>query len=196
MHGHFAATFGSSLEDRPIYTPSACFETYPFPPAWSENPTLEAIGETYYTHRANLMVANNQGLTATYNRFHDPEETDAGILRLRQLHDEMDRAVLDAYGWTDLQPTCAFLLDHDDDEDGDDPATPRRRKKPWRYRWPDEVRDEVLARLLALNAERAAEERLRGAAAEQAARKAAAKAQGALAKPKKAATDSGQGSLF
>jgi hypothetical protein len=33
-----------------------------------------------------------------------------------------------------------------------------RRKLPWRYRWPDAVRDEVLARLLALNAERYAEE--------------------------------------
>jgi hypothetical protein len=29
-----------------------------------------------------------------------------------------------------------------------------RRKLPWRYRWPDAVRDDVLARLLALNAER------------------------------------------
>jgi len=34
----------------------------------------------------------------------------------------------------------------------------RGKKKPWRYRWPDEVRDEVLARLLELNAERAREE--------------------------------------
>jgi hypothetical protein len=33
-----------------------------------------------------------------------------------------------------------------------------RRKLPWRYRWPDAVRDDVLARLLALNAERDAEE--------------------------------------
>lgn len=33
-----------------------------------------------------------------------------------------------------------------------------RRKLPWRYRWPDVVRDDVLARLLALNAERYAEE--------------------------------------
>ena len=32
------------------------------------------------------------------------------------------------------------------------------RKLPWRYRWPDAVRDDVLARLLALNAERYAEE--------------------------------------
>jgi hypothetical protein len=33
-----------------------------------------------------------------------------------------------------------------------------RRKLPWCYRWPDAVRDEVLARLLALNAERYEEE--------------------------------------
>ncbi|KKZ11686.1 MAG: hypothetical protein TE42_07320, partial [Candidatus Synechococcus spongiarum SP3] len=33
---------------------------------------------------------------------------------------------------------------------------------PWRYRWPDAVRDDVLARLLALNAERYAEEEAQG----------------------------------
>ena len=33
-----------------------------------------------------------------------------------------------------------------------------KKKLPWRYRWPDEVKDDVLARLLALNAERYAEE--------------------------------------
>ena len=38
------------------------------------------------------------------------------------------------------------------------------RKKPYRYRWPDEVRDEVLARLLELNARRAAEEARAGKA--------------------------------
>jgi hypothetical protein len=36
------------------------------------------------------------------------------------------------------------------------------KKLPWRHRWPDEVRDDVLARLLALNAERYAEEQARG----------------------------------
>ena len=65
----------------------------------------------------------------------------------------MDRAVLDAYGWSDIPADCEFLLDYEIDEEewGD-------KKKPWRYRWPDEVRDEVLARLLELNAERAKEE--------------------------------------
>jgi len=79
----------------------------------------------------------------------------------------MDRAVLDAYGWTDLKPTCEFLLDYEEDEDDDESGGGRRRKKPWRYRWPDDFRDEVLARLLELNRQRAEEERLSGAAAEK-----------------------------
>ncbi len=37
-------------------------------------------------------------------------------------------------------------------------AITSRRKLPWRYRWPDAVRDDVLTRLLTLNAERYAEE--------------------------------------
>ncbi|MDC0748926.1 hypothetical protein [Polyangium mundeleinium] len=105
------------------------------------------------------MVRNNQGLTAIYNRFHDPEEEDPEIQKLRDLHDAMDRAVLDAYGWTDLRPTCTFLLDDEDDGIDEETAGKARKKKPWRYRFPDDVRDEVLARLLALNQERAAEEK-------------------------------------
>ena len=71
--------------------------------------------------------------------------------------------MLDAYGWTDLQPTCEFILDYDDEADDDgEPATGRARRKPWRYRWPDEFRDTVLARLLELNQQRAAAERLAG----------------------------------
>jgi four helix bundle protein len=41
--------------------------------------------------------------------------------------------------------------------------TPSRRRRPWRYRWPDEFRDEVLARLLDLNKKRAEQEKLAGA---------------------------------
>ena len=84
----------------------------------------------------------------------------------------MDRAVLDAYGWTDLKPTCEFLLDYEEeDENGDEPLPGGRgRKKPWRYRWPDEFRDEVLARLLELNKKRAEEEAVTGVAGEKAVR--------------------------
>ena len=101
-----------------------------------------------------------EGMTKTYNRFHDPYEDDPEIAALRELHAAMDRAVLDAYGWTDIPTDCEFLLDYEIDE-----ATWGRKKKPYRYRWPDPVRDEVLARLLALNAERAAEEARSGGAA-------------------------------
>jgi hypothetical protein len=85
----------------------------------------------------------------------------------------MDRAVLEAYGWHDLAQTatCEFLLDYEDEEDEDEGSggrsqgSGRQKKKPWRCRWPDDFRDEVLARLLELNKQRAAEERLMGIAA-------------------------------
>ena len=86
-----------------------------------------------------------------------PARTTPRLRALRELHSSMDRAVLDAYGWKDIPTDCDFLLDYEEEEEG-----AGRRKKPWRYRWPDEVHDEVLARLLALNAERAALERLEG----------------------------------
>ena len=167
-HEVWARFFGSSMKDDLRYTPSDCFETFPFPPNFEADPTLEEAGHAYYEFRAALMVRNDEGLTKTYNRFHDPDERSADIDRLRELHAAMDRAVLDAYGWTDLRPTCAFLLDYEDD-DGDDEGTApsgRRRKKPWRFRWPDELRDEVLARLLQLNRDRAEQERLASPPAE------------------------------
>ena len=159
-HEIWARFFASSLEDRLRYTPSDCFETFPLPDGWETDPSLEAAGKAYHEHRAALMIRNDEGLTKTYNRFHDPYENDPDISQLRELHAAMDRAVLDAYGWTDIPTDCDFLLDYEIDE-----ATWGRKKKPYRYRWPDPVRDEVLARLLALNAERAAEEARAGASA-------------------------------
>ena len=153
FHQTWAAFLGPTMKDDLRYTPTDCFETYPFPRGWETHPTLETAGEAYYEHRAALMVRNNEGMTKTYNRFHDPYEDDAEIAEFRELHTAMDRTVLDAYGWTDIPTDCDFLLDYEIDE-----ATWGRKKKPYRYRWPDPVRDEVLARLLALNAERAAEE--------------------------------------
>jgi hypothetical protein len=114
------------------------------------------------------MLRTNEGLTKTYNRFHDPDEREPGIFTLRELHDAMDRAVLDAYGWADIQPKCEFLLDYEEEDDPEDHGGKKKtKKKPYRYRWPDSVRDEVLARLLALNQERAREEALAGRGAIQ-----------------------------
>jgi len=150
IHEIWAVFMGSTMKDDPVYTPSDCFQTFPFPPDWETNPTLEAAGKTYYEFRADLMVRHNEGLTTTYNRFHDPDELDPAILKLRELHAECDRAVLDAYGWTDIAIDCEFRLDYEDE----DPEGTSKRKKPWRYRWPEAVHDEVLARLLKLNQER------------------------------------------
>jgi hypothetical protein len=163
-HEVWARFFTSTLGDALRYAPSDCFETFPFPEGFETSASLEAAGREYHEFRAALMFRNDEGLTKTYNRFHDPDETSPDIRRLRELHDAMDRAVLDAYGWTDLRPTCEFLLDYEEDEDEAEEGGVRRRRKPWRYRWPDDLRDEVLARLLALNAERARAERLAGPA--------------------------------
>ena len=153
-HEVWARFFASSMKDDLRYTPSDCFETFPFPPSWQSDPALEAAGREYYDFRAALMVRNDEGLTKTYNRFHDPDERSPDIARLRDLHAAMDRAVLDAYGWHDVPTGCEFLLDYEIDE-----ATWGSKRKPWRYRWPDDVRDEVLARLLDLNGQRAEQER-------------------------------------
>ena len=177
------------MKDDLRYTPSDCFETFPFPDGWETSAALEAIGREYYEYRAQLMKETDKGLTKTYNRFHDPKEKSAEIRRLRELHGAMDRAVLAAYGWPDIDTSCGFDVDWCEDEAADDasPETIERletgryffetaeearafaaelvglgKKLPWRYRWRPEVRDDVLARLLLLNKERAEEERHEG----------------------------------
>ena len=130
VHEVWARFFASSMKDDLRYTPSDCFETFPFPPNFETDPALEAAGQAYYEFRAALMVRNNEGLTKTYNRFHDPDERSPDILKLRELHAAMDRAVLDAYGWTDLKPTCEFLLDYEEDEDEDEPAEAAAARSP------------------------------------------------------------------
>ena len=159
-HEIWARFFGSSLEDRLRYTPSDCFETFPFPENWESHPALEAAGKAYYDFRAALMVRNDEGMTRTYNRFHDRDKDDPGIVKLRALHADMDHAVLTAYGWRDIPTECDFFPDYAIDEE-----EWAGKKKPYLYRWPDAIRDEVLARLLELNADRAAEEARAGAAA-------------------------------
>ncbi len=94
--------------------------------------------------RAAFMIDTDQGLTKTYNALKDPENHDPAVLELRRLHEAMDRAVLDAYGWTgvDVPPFCPLS---DDD---------RARLQTFE--------DEVIDRLYVLNAERAREEKRLG----------------------------------
>lgn len=154
VHETWARFFSSTLEDRLRYNPTDCFRTFPFPANFETYPALEAAGETYHAFRAQLMVARNEGLTKTYNRFHARGENGADIARLRSLHHEMDVAVLRAYGWDDLADRAAPEFIEQDADEGKTPKT--------RLDWPAEFKDEVLARLLALNATRAAQERAAG----------------------------------
>jgi len=140
LHEQWMLAYGSTLETRPMYAPSDCFETFPFPTA--RRPPLATIGETHHSHRRQVMLSRQDGLTKTYNRFHDPGESSADIRKLRDLHVEMDKAVASAYGWTDLD------LDHGFHE----------TKQGIRFTISESARREVLARLLELNHERYAEE--------------------------------------
>ncbi len=157
IHEIWARFFGSSMKDDLRYTPTDCFETFPFPLDWRANQALEKIGQRYYEYRAEMMKRTEKGLTETYNHFHNKCQTDSDITTLQRLHAEMDRVVLDAYGWTDLQPKLDFILEYEDEENQES-LSGRERKKPWRYRWVDEDREQVLARLLEMNRTRAEEE--------------------------------------
>jgi hypothetical protein len=154
VHEVWTRFFASSMKDDLRYTPSDCFETFPFPEGFETDAVLEVAGQTYHDHRAALMVARSEGMTKTYNRFHDRRDKFADIISLRELHAEMDRVVLRAYGWDDLAERAeAHFLDETNEDD---------HTYQGRLFWPAEFRDEVLARLLALNAERAAAERAAG----------------------------------
>ena len=238
VHTDWANLMGSSMKDDIRYNPTDCFENFPFLAALLDfadadagheaiRQNLKTIGERYHQFRADLMVANNEGLTSTYNHFQDPSETSSGFLELRRLHGEMDHAVLDAYGWSDVATACGFGLDYLDLEDdaqlpedlqeridcgqlffweADEAcafdaqvraygAVKGKKKLSWRYRWPDAVRDDVLARLLALNAERYAEEvaqGLHGKAGKKAAPAAAGDGQRRGRPPKAALATDGQ----
>lgn len=154
IHEIWARTFSSTLEDRIKYSPADAFRTFPFPVNFETDVTLEAAGEAYRAFRAKLMIARNEGLTKTYNRFNARGENGADIGRLRSLHHEMDVAVLRAYGWNDLADRAVPEFIEQEADVGKTPKT--------RLDWPSDFKDEVLARLLALNATRAAQERAAG----------------------------------
>lgn len=142
-HAVWALAMGGTLEDRPRYNNSRCFETFPFPdlPEGLLKQRIRDLGERLDAHRKRQQEQHPElTLTGLYNvleklraggALNAKEKTlhDQGLVTLlRQIHDELDASVLEAYGWADLHP-----------------LTPEREP-------------ELLTRLVALNHERAAEE--------------------------------------
>jgi len=138
-HAHvcWALAAGGTLEDRPRYNKTRCFETFPFPAATDEQKSrIRELAEQLDAHRKrqqaqhpdltmtgiyNVLekLRNGETLTAKDKTIHEQ-----GLVAvLKQLHDELDKAVFAAYGWP------ATLTD-----------------------------EQILERLVALNTERAAEE--------------------------------------
>ncbi|PJF08401.1 DNA methyltransferase [Pseudorhodobacter sp. MZDSW-24AT] len=136
-HVVWALGAGGTLEDRPRYNKSLCFDPFPFPdPTDAQKTYLRSLGEQLDAHRKAQQKAHPKlTLTAMYNVLEklrageriegkDRETYDQGLIGiLRDLHDQIDTAVAEAYGWP------ATLTD-----------------------------DEILHRLVDLNRTRAAEE--------------------------------------
>ncbi|MEN6621689.1 MAG: endonuclease domain-containing protein, partial [Smithella sp.] len=75
---YYSSTLGAALR----YSPSDCFETFPFP---QKIQGLEIIGKTYEEYRTEIMHSRMEGLTSIYNRFHDIKENSIDIINFRKL---------------------------------------------------------------------------------------------------------------
>jgi hypothetical protein len=136
IHQRWVLRHASWMKTDPRYIPSDVFETYA-QPAYSA--AIEEAAEALDIHRSKLMVNANEGLTSTYNRYHNPAEKSQQIESLRKLHVSLDIAVRDAYGWSDLDLDHGF---HEVPSQG------------IRFTFPPKVTEELLERLLELNKER------------------------------------------
>jgi hypothetical protein len=160
IHEVWALAVGGTLEDRPRYNNSVCFDPFPFP-ALEEGPLKQRIrdlGERLDAHRKSRQAAHpDLTLTGMYNvleklrtgealtdkekKIHD----DGLVTILKQIHDDLDAAVYEAYGWQDLKGSAGVPPASENEEGGRDARAP--------------LEQELLKRLVALNHERAAEEK-------------------------------------
>jgi hypothetical protein len=154
-HVDWALAAGSWLGvgNDPVYVKSRCFEPFPFPsddtgltPALTER--IRELAEQLDAHRKARQAAyESVTITGLYNvldklrrgealNAKDKALHEQGLVSvLQSLHDELDAAVLQAYGWSDL---------------GAVPWADEAARAAWT--------EALLERLVALNAKRAAEE--------------------------------------
>jgi hypothetical protein len=113
IHVAWALGAGGTLEDRPRYNKTRCFEPFPFPETTeSQRQQIRKFGGALEAHRNNRQLIHSQlKLTDMYNVLEelraanelDDEDRiihEQGLVSvLRDIHDELDRAAIDAYGW-------------------------------------------------------------------------------------------------
>ena len=137
FHYRWAVRHSSSLRTDTNYAPSDCFETFAQPPY---SLAVQYAGEALDEPRSSMMLDRGLGLTSVYNLVHDPDvDSDAEVQKLRNLHIELDVAVRDAYGWSDLDLAHGFH---------------GVRGQGVRFTFSPSAADVVLDRLLRLNKER------------------------------------------
>lgn len=161
VHITWTLATSGTLENRPRYNNTQCFSNFPFPDIETvEGADIRRLVEELDAHRKRQQAAH-PGLTLTgmYNvleklRAGEPlsakERTihEQGLVSvLRQLHDDLDAAVLEAYGWSDLLPLLRVAHGNESPAEGQSREDAKRA-----------FEEAVLDRLVALNAERAAEE--------------------------------------
>lgn len=138
FHQLWAVKYSSGMRNDPRYGPSDVFETFP-QAGGTERMTW--IGRVLDEDRREIMLRRQLGLTKLYNLVNDPEhQGDADIDRMRQIHVEVDEAVLAAYGWEDVPLNHGFHT--------------YRQMRRWTIC--PEARVEILDRLLEENHRRAA----------------------------------------
>lgn len=97
----YTSTLGAGIN----YSPSDVFLTLPRPKITAR---LEEIGERLDSDRRELMLRRGWGLTTTYNQVHDPAIDDPAVVNLRDIHSDIDNAVLEAYGWSDMDAYIGY----------------------------------------------------------------------------------------
>ena len=95
IHGAWAHSESSTLRIDLRYTPTSCFETFPWPqPDETARTEVGAIAKDLIERRQAICVENEIGLTVLYN------QVDEGAwAEVADLHRALDEAVAGAYGW-------------------------------------------------------------------------------------------------
>jgi len=104
IHTIWALRRGQTLEDRPRYTPTTCFDSFPFPqPTAAQRAEVEKWARHLHTVREQLLVNDASAtLTSLYNALtalraaRDATHPAYGLLVAQE---RLDGAVAAAYGW-------------------------------------------------------------------------------------------------